>query len=114
VLGLANEAIGYVPTRRAYDEGGYEPTSSRLVPGGGELLVEAALELLGQLSRQPAAGSRQPAAGTLGVAPDAGGRAHKVRRRPPHWRTGAARRGGAAPVRHTGARPGVRRGASSR
>ena len=35
VLGLANEAIGYVPTRRAYDEGGYEPTSSRLQPGGG-------------------------------------------------------------------------------
>jgi hypothetical protein len=52
VLGLANEAIGYVPTRRACDEGGYEPTSSRLEPGGGELLVEAALELLGQLSRQ--------------------------------------------------------------
>lgn len=49
VLGLANEAIGYVPTRRAYDEGGYEPTSSRLAPGGGELLVDAALELLNTL-----------------------------------------------------------------
>ena len=49
VLGLANEAIGYVPTRRAYDEGGYEPTSSRLQPGGGEQLVEAALDLLTRL-----------------------------------------------------------------
>jgi hypothetical protein len=49
VLGLANEAIGYVPTRRAYDEGGYEPTSSRLQPGSGEHLVDAALELLASL-----------------------------------------------------------------
>ena len=49
VLGLANEAIGYVPTRRAYEEGGYEPTSSRLQPGGGERLVEAALDLLTRL-----------------------------------------------------------------
>ena len=46
VLGLANEAIGYVPTRRAFDEGGYEPTSSRLQPGGGERLVDEALALL--------------------------------------------------------------------
>ena len=46
VIGLANEAIGYVPTRRAYEEGGYEVTSSRLAPGGGEALVEAAIELL--------------------------------------------------------------------
>ena len=49
VLGLANEAIGYVPTRRAYDEGGYEPTSSRLEPGSGERLVDEALALLGGL-----------------------------------------------------------------
>ena len=49
VLGLANDSIGYVPTERAYDEGGYEPTSSRLAPGGGERLVEDALALLGTL-----------------------------------------------------------------
>jgi hypothetical protein len=49
VLGLANEAIGYVPTRAAYDEGGYEPTASRLQPGGGEALVAAALDLLASL-----------------------------------------------------------------
>jgi hypothetical protein len=52
VLGLANEAIGYVPTRRAYEEGGYEPASSRLQPGGGELLVDAALDLLARLRQQ--------------------------------------------------------------
>jgi neutral ceramidase len=46
VLGLANEAIGYVPSRPAYAEGGYEPTSSRLQPGSGERLVEEALALL--------------------------------------------------------------------
>jgi neutral ceramidase len=49
VLGLANEAIGYVPSRRAYAEGGYEPTSSRLQPGSGERLVEEALALLASL-----------------------------------------------------------------
>lgn len=49
VLGLANEAIGYVPTRRAFEEGGYEPTSSRLQPGEGERLVDAALDLLATL-----------------------------------------------------------------
>lgn len=49
VLGLANEAIGYVPTQRAFEEGGYEPTSSRLQPGGGERLVEEALAALATL-----------------------------------------------------------------
>lgn len=49
VLGLANDAIGYVPSRRAYDEGGYEPTSSRFEPGSGERLVEEALALLAGL-----------------------------------------------------------------
>jgi hypothetical protein len=52
VFGLSNEAIGYVPTRRAYAEGGYEPASSRLQPGSGEHLVELALDILGQLKRK--------------------------------------------------------------
>ncbi len=46
---MANEAIGYVPTRRAFEDGGYEPTSSRPQPGGGERLVDAALALLEEL-----------------------------------------------------------------
>jgi hypothetical protein len=56
VFGLANEAIGYVPTRAAYDEGGYEPTASRLRPGGGEALVAAALDLLASLRGSGGAG----------------------------------------------------------
>jgi hypothetical protein len=43
---LANENLGYVPDRRSFAEGNYEPASSRCVPGAGEKLVEAAVELL--------------------------------------------------------------------
>ena len=43
VVGYANEAIGYVPTRAAYDEGGYEVRSSHLAPGAGETLTAAAI-----------------------------------------------------------------------
>ncbi len=49
VLELANEAIGYVPARQAFEEGGYEPAASRLQPGEGERLVDAALDLLAAL-----------------------------------------------------------------
>lgn len=50
VAELCNDAIGYVPTRKAYDEGGYEATSSPLAPGTGEQMVETALALLSDLS----------------------------------------------------------------
>ena len=43
---LADGAIGYIPTRRAYAEGNYEPTSARCAPGSGEQLVEVAVKLL--------------------------------------------------------------------
>ncbi len=46
VVGLANASIGYIPNRKAYVEGAYEPISSRLAPGSGERLVEAATGLL--------------------------------------------------------------------
>ena len=46
VVGYADEAIGYVPTRAAYAEGGYEVTSSHVQPGAGERLVGTALEAL--------------------------------------------------------------------
>lgn len=46
---LANESIGYIPDRRSYAEGNYEPESARCAPGSGEKLVEAALKLLEQL-----------------------------------------------------------------
>ncbi|MGI8782074.1 MAG: hypothetical protein ACR2L2_00275 [Acidobacteriota bacterium] len=41
-----NGAISYVPNRKAFHEGGYEAISARFSPGGGELLVDAAVRLL--------------------------------------------------------------------
>jgi neutral ceramidase len=49
VIELANDSFGYVPTKKAFAEGAYEPTNATIEPGGGERLVEAALELLGRL-----------------------------------------------------------------
>ncbi|NQV24563.1 MAG: neutral/alkaline non-lysosomal ceramidase N-terminal domain-containing protein [Rhodopirellula sp.] len=57
VIELSNavETI-YIPHRAAYVGGSYEVTNSALMPGGGELLVEAALSLL----RDAATGPPQP------------------------------------------------------
>jgi hypothetical protein len=49
---LANGAIGYIPTRRAFAEGNYEPVSARCAPGSGERLVETALRLLKQVREE--------------------------------------------------------------
>lgn len=49
VLELCNDYPGYVPTRRGFAEGGYEPTYSKLAPGGGEQMVDAAVALLKEL-----------------------------------------------------------------
>jgi neutral ceramidase len=46
VVTMANENIGYIPDRRSYAEGNYEPESARCAPGSGEQLVEAAVTLL--------------------------------------------------------------------
>jgi len=46
---LANGAIGYIPSRRAYAQGNYEVESARCAAGSGELLVDAAVRLLGEL-----------------------------------------------------------------
>lgn len=46
---LANGAIGYVPTRRAFTQGNYEVVSARGAEGSGELLVDAAVKLLKEL-----------------------------------------------------------------
>jgi neutral ceramidase len=43
---MANGAIGYIPSRRAYPQGNYEVVSARCAAGSGEALVDAALELL--------------------------------------------------------------------
>jgi hypothetical protein len=49
LIELANDSFGYVPTRRAYEEGNYEPTNSTVQSGSGERLVEAAVGLLRRL-----------------------------------------------------------------
>jgi neutral ceramidase len=42
----ANGSISYVPNRKAFPEGGYEVISARFAPGGGEILVDAAIRTL--------------------------------------------------------------------
>ena len=46
VVELCNDTPGYIPTRKAFGEGSYETVNSRVQPGGGEMLVEAASRLL--------------------------------------------------------------------
>jgi hypothetical protein len=58
---LANGSIGYVPTRKAYDEGNYEPVSARCAAGSGEKLVDTAVKLLKELKE---AGKQAEAART--------------------------------------------------
>jgi len=52
VVELLSESVGYVPTIKAYKEGGYQPAvGTRLAPGGGEILMEKALALLAEINR---------------------------------------------------------------
>ncbi|MBE7040017.1 MAG: hypothetical protein E7398_04760 [Ruminococcaceae bacterium] len=46
---LTNTAGGYIPTRTAYEEGGYEAKSSSLKPGGDDILVNGTIELLNKI-----------------------------------------------------------------
>ena len=46
VIELANDAPAYIPTEKAFKEGSYEIVNSRIVPGGGERLANAAIQLL--------------------------------------------------------------------
>jgi len=49
VIELCQDAPGYIPTRKAFVEGSYETVNSRIAPGGGELMAEAAIRLLKEL-----------------------------------------------------------------
>ena len=49
VIELANNALAYIPTKRAFAEGSYETVNSQIEPGVGEQLVEAAAGLLKEL-----------------------------------------------------------------
>lgn len=49
VIELANDAPGYIPTRKAFAEGSYETVNSRIQPGWGEKMADAAVEVLNRL-----------------------------------------------------------------
>ena len=49
VMSICNDRPSYVPTRKAFTEGSYEVTNSRVKPGAGEALVVAAIKLLKEL-----------------------------------------------------------------
>jgi len=51
VVTICNDRPGYVPTLKGFQEGSYEVINSRLKPGSGETMVEAAIKLLNQLKR---------------------------------------------------------------
>jgi neutral ceramidase len=51
-LGLANDYIGYVPTKEANASLGYEVVASRVTPEADAILTDAAIGLLEQLDRQ--------------------------------------------------------------
>ena len=52
VFELANDAPGYIPTRKAFAEGSYETVNSRVQPGGGEAIAEAAVRVLKELREE--------------------------------------------------------------
>jgi hypothetical protein len=49
VIELANDSLGYIPTKKAFAEGSYEVVNSRVQSGAGEQLVETAIRLLKEL-----------------------------------------------------------------
>ncbi|MCH7559088.1 MAG: neutral/alkaline non-lysosomal ceramidase N-terminal domain-containing protein, partial [Planctomycetes bacterium] len=49
VIELCQDAPGYIPTNKAFTEGSYETVNSRIAPGGGEMMVKAAVRLLKEL-----------------------------------------------------------------
>ncbi|HHV62995.1 MAG TPA: hypothetical protein GXX51_10205 [Firmicutes bacterium] len=54
VIGYANGYVGYIPTEKAFSEGGYEPRTARtsqLAKEAGRLITEAAIQLLEGLAR---------------------------------------------------------------
>jgi hypothetical protein len=50
VIELANDDPNYIPTKKAFAEGSYETVNSRVVPGSGERIAEAAIQLLSELA----------------------------------------------------------------
>ena len=51
VAGYCNDLIGYIPTRSAYPERGYEVETARIAAGSGETIVQTALDALAEMRR---------------------------------------------------------------
>lgn len=54
IAGDTNGMVGYIPTRIAFENGGYEPRlarSSKIIPEGGAMLVDAALGVLTRVAQ---------------------------------------------------------------
>lgn len=52
VFGLANQSIGYIPTERAFVNGGYEPVTAEfsiLVPEAGNIIVDKILNMISDI-----------------------------------------------------------------
>jgi hypothetical protein len=49
VIELCQDDPVYIPTRKAFEEGSYETVNSRIAPGGGEKMAEAAVRMLKEL-----------------------------------------------------------------
>jgi len=52
VIELSNDNPAYIPTEKAFKEGSYETVNSRIAPGGGERLVETAIQLLNDIAEK--------------------------------------------------------------
>ncbi len=52
VIELSNDNPAYIPTEKAFKEGSYETVNSRIAPGGGERLVETAIQLLNEIAER--------------------------------------------------------------
>lgn len=52
VIELANDCPGYIPTEKAFVEGGYETVNTRVVPGSGEKMARTAIQLLAELKSE--------------------------------------------------------------
>ena len=53
IVTLANDAVGYVCPRQAYEQGGYEPESgTHLAKGAGEIMIEQVLALINEMKQR--------------------------------------------------------------
>jgi len=52
VVGYANDSIGYVPTKKAYEEGLYETYVTLLSPDAGQIVRDTALKLIKQVASE--------------------------------------------------------------